>query len=140
MNNEIEHEGIISRIDKEKIRVSIMQNSACAGCHAKSMCQFSESKEKIIEIFSVDSSFHEGDKICVVGNSSSGLQAVLYAFVIPLVLIVTILVFYLSYFDSETLAALVAIIALVAYFFILYAFREKFKKKFVFKIKEIKGN
>jgi len=93
-------------LDREKSEVTVVQNSACINCHAQSMCRL----------------------------SSSNLQAVLYAFVIPIVLIVAGLAVCLSQSDSETLAALVAIAVLLTYFFVLYLFREKFKKKF-FKLK-----
>ena len=135
MSEKIEHEGVISRIDKGRIWVTIVQKSACADCHAQSMCQLSEQKEKCVEIPNVDTSFLVGDKVVIVGNSSLGLQAVMYAFVIPLILIVVALAICLSQFSSESLAASVAVVVLAVYFFVLYAFREKFKKKFVFEIK-----
>ena len=134
MNEKIEHEGVISRLNEGKAWVSVVQSSACADCHARSMCHLSGRKEKVIEIPYIDAFFHEGDKVIVIGSTSSGLQAVWYAFVIPLILIVSGLVICLSYFNSESLAALAAIVVLAAYFFILYMFRDKFKKKFVFRI------
>ena len=134
MSERIEHEGIISRLDEGKAWVTVIQSSACADCHAKSMCQSSEQKEKTIEIPNVDTSFHKGDKVIIVGSASLGLHAVLYAFIIPLILIVAGLILSLSYSNSDTLAALVALVILMAYFFILYMLQNKFKKKFVFRI------
>ena len=136
MRERIEHEGVISRIDKEKAWVVIMQSSACADCHAKTMCRISEQREKIVEIPDIDASFQAGDKVIVVGSASLGLQAVGYAFVIPLILVVVGLIMSFSFFNSESLAAMVAIVILVAYFFILYIFKDRFKKKFVFKMKK----
>ena len=137
MSEKIEHEGVISRIVKENAWVSIIQRSACAECHAKSMCNISEQKEKIIEIQGIDSSFHEGEKVIVTGNASLGLLAVLYAFVIPIISIVLILFFFLTYFHSESIAALAAIVNLIIHYSLLYIFRDKLKRKFVFTIKKI---
>lgn len=140
MNEKIEHEGIIFRKEGKKAWVNIVQNSACSGCHAKSVCHLSEKKEKTIEIPDVDDSYHEGDKVIIVGNSSLGLRAVLYAFVIPLALVVLILAFCFYYFNSESIAALSALAGLTVYFLLLYTLRDKFKKKFVFTIqKEFEG-
>ncbi len=135
MNDKIEHEGVISKINKGKAWVTIVQNSACADCHSKSMCQLSEQKEKTIEIPDIDSSFQAGDKVTVVGSASLGLQAVLYAFVIPLILIVIMLAVCLRFSMPETMAALAAIAVLIVYFIVLYILRDKLKKKFVFIVK-----
>ena len=50
MSESINHNGIIEKIDGGTVYVRIIQQSACSGCHAKSMCTASESKEKIIEV------------------------------------------------------------------------------------------
>ena len=136
MKEKISHEGIIFKVDNGKAWVTIVQKSACADCHAKSMCQISEQKEKNIEIAGVDDSFNAGDKVSVIGATSLGLWAVFYAFVIPLVLIVLTLIFSLSYFQSESIAALFSMGILIVYFLILYIFQDKLKKKFVFTIKK----
>jgi sigma-E factor negative regulatory protein RseC len=136
MNERIEHDGIISRLDEGKAWVTIVQSSACAGCHTQSMCQISGQKEKTIEIPCIDDSFHAGDQVLIIGSSSLGLQAVFYAFAIPLVLIVFMLIISFLYFNSETFAALVTIVVLVAYYFVLYMLRDKLKRKFVFRIKK----
>ena len=134
MNGQIEHEGVVSRLDKGTAWITIVQSSACSDCHAQSACRISGQKEKIIEIPHVDNSFHEGDKVIVVGSASLGLLAVLYAFVIPLILVVALLVISFSYFHTESLAALISIAVLFTYFFVLYVFKSRFKRKFVFKI------
>ena len=47
---DIEHEGIITGISESHIFVRIIQHSACAGCHAASLCTTTDQKEKIIEV------------------------------------------------------------------------------------------
>jgi len=131
-NKKIEHEGVISSISNDSIFVRIIQAPACAECHAKNACKISGSNEKIIEIPRITSGYKTGDKVIIRGDSSIGLKAVLYAFVIPLILIVISLSIILNVSNSETFAALISVIILVIYYFILYLFREKFKKKFVF--------
>lgn len=44
---DIEHEGIITGISKSHIFVRIIQHSACAGCHAASLCTTTDQKEKL---------------------------------------------------------------------------------------------
>jgi len=128
----IEHSGIITKIENDCIYVSITQLAACAECHAKTMCSISESKNKIIEIPYTESGFKPGDSVMVTGTPTMGLMAVLYAFVIPLTVILLMLFIFDHFFGSETLAALLCIVSLALYFVVLYLFRKKLKKKFVF--------
>ena len=51
---DIEHEGIITGISESHIFVRIIQHSACAGCHAASLCTTTDQKEKIIEVEKCD--------------------------------------------------------------------------------------
>lgn len=50
MKDQIEHSGIVESIEGGYIRVRITQSSACAGCTARSLCQSTESKDKIVEV------------------------------------------------------------------------------------------
>ena len=77
MSESINHNGIIEKIDGGTVYVRIIQQSACSGCHAKSMCTASESKEKIIEVPDNSGKFHINEEVQLCGQSSLGLQAVL---------------------------------------------------------------
>ena len=79
MSESINHNGIIEKIDGGTVYVRIIQQSACSGCHAKSMCTASESKEKIIEVPDNSGKFHINEEVQLCGQSSLGLQAVLLA-------------------------------------------------------------
>lgn len=131
----IEHDGVIDSIEGGHIRVKILQQAACNGCKAKSMCTQSESKEKYIDVYVDDIShiYNVGDAVKVCGALSMGKQAVLFAFGIPLVLTVLWMLFaiiYLGLGDLVSVAILVAIMAI--YFFILYLNRQSFSRKFAF--------
>lgn len=137
MSAKIEHQGVISEIKNNVIHVKINQVSACSGCHARSACGVSESKEKIIEIPLRHQSFHVGDEVAVVGSVGMGLRAVLFAFVIPLLIIVTALVIAMSLVGSELQAALVSILVLALYYSVLYLFRNQLRNSFIFDVKKV---
>lgn len=128
--------GIIEKIDGNLISVKIVQQSACSGCHAKSMCTASDSKEKIIEVTDYSGKFNVNDTVIVCGESSLGLQAVLFAFVIPLIIIVLTIAIGTNLLLAETESALLGLLAVVPYYGILYMCRNKLKKKFVFTLKK----
>ena len=88
MSESINHNGIIEKIDGNAVFVRIIQQSACSGCHAQSMCSASEKKEKIIEVNDNNPGrFHVNEEVTLCGQSSLGLQAVFLAFVLPLILL-----------------------------------------------------
>lgn len=137
MDNTIHHTGIIERIEPDKVYVKIIQQSACAGCHAKSMCNASESKDRIIEIEGLHDSFQVNEEVELQGRSSLGYLAILYAFVLPLLSLFAVIIFCLGMNRSETVSALAGLAVLPAYYSVLYFFRDKLKKKFVFAMRKL---
>lgn len=136
MSQSIEHSGIFEQIDGEQIKVLIMQQSACSECHAKSLCSVADKKEKIIEVISSDPTLKVGDRVIIYGESSIGLQAVLLAFVIPLLLIFLALFIFQHFIENELMAGILSILVLVPYYLILFLSNKRLKNKFQFKIKK----
>jgi sigma-E factor negative regulatory protein RseC len=136
MSQSIEHSGIVEQIDGEQIKVLIMQQSACSECHAKSLCSVVDKKEKIIEVISSDPTLKVGDRVIIYGESSIGLQAVLLAFVIPLLLIFLALFIFQHFIENELMAGILSILVLVLYYLILFLSNKRLKNKFQFKIKK----
>lgn len=138
MSESINHNGRIEKIEGDTIFVRIIQQSACSGCHAKGMCSASDQKEKVIEVNDSNSDrFHINEEVTLCGRSSLGLQAVLLAFVLPLIIVVAAIVVgnYLQW--DETTSGLTGLFLLVPYYCILYFLREKLKRKFIFTLKKL---
>lgn len=132
----IQHKGVICEVKSDCVFVRIEQKAACADCHAKNLCNISESKEKIIEIPVISEKHKVGDVVIITGAFSMGLKAVLFAFVIPLILMLASLVWAVYLTGSELLGALLAVLSLVIYYYGLYLFRDILKDKFVFRLAE----
>jgi len=138
MSESINHNGRIEKIEGDTVFVRIIQQSACSGCHAKGMCSASDQKEKVIEVNDPNSDrFHINEEVTLCGQSSLGLQAVLLAFVLPLIIVVAAIVAgtYLQW--DETTSGLTGLLLLVPYYCILYFLREKLKRKFIFTLKKL---
>lgn len=131
----ISHKGIISDIDRDTIRVSIIVESACASCHAKGMCTIADTAEKVIEVRNrKPGQFNIGDNVQVAMKKSLGLKAVFYGYLLPfLILLFSLLIVYESLGD-EALAGGVALLILIPYYFGLYMLRDKLKARFEFDI------
>jgi len=133
----ISHEGIIEEIKGSQVTVRILQQSACSACHAKGVCMAADSEEKFIEVADFSGRFHENERVIIEGKTSMGYKAVLWAFVIPLaILILTLFLTLLLWNFSEMKAALIAIAALIPYYLILYLLRKKMANSFKFSIKK----
>jgi sigma-E factor negative regulatory protein RseC len=116
--------------------VSIIQQSACSGCHAKGACSVAEMDEKIIDVESSDKILKVGDSVTLYGQSSMGLLAVLLAFVIPFLLILITLLILRYYISSEALSGLIALSTLIPYYIVLSLFNRKLKTRLQFYIKK----
>jgi sigma-E factor negative regulatory protein RseC len=96
-----------------------------------------DSKEKLIDVFDYTGSFRENERVIIQGKVSMGYKAVLWAFLLPLVVLVTMLVFTISVWNfSDTEAAISSILALVPYYIALYMLRNKMADSFKFTIKK----
>lgn len=136
MSQKIEHSGYITRIEGTQIQVQIIQMSACSSCHAKGACTAADMDEKFIDVESDDTSLRVGDMVDIVGESSTGLFAVLLAFVIPFVLILTSLFVLRDLVPNEAVSGTISLALLIPYFIILSLFNKKLKKKLQFKIEK----
>lgn len=137
MSDIIQHQGTVESIDGNHIRVRIVQTSACASCVAHKYCNSSESKEKMIDVYTKEAaSYAVGQSVNVNGTTSMGMRAVHWAFGVPFIVLVAAL--YASIMltgGNEPLSALWALGSLTVYYLILYMCRDKMTKKFVFTIK-----
>lgn len=135
-NKQIDHVGTITDIKDEKITVSILNVSACAGCHAKSACSMSDMKEKEIDIIDYSESFKHGEEVKIVYQESLGWLALLLAYVLPF-LLVLITLFITTSFTNELISGLMAIGILLPYYSLLYFYKNRLKKTFSFTIHKI---
>ena len=132
----IEHQGIITSISDKKISVKIIQQSACSTCHAKGACMAADSKEKVVEVTDVTGKYKINDLVIIEGKESMGYKAVLWAFVIPVfILVLTIILATSAWKWRETEAAIASVLALAPYYLALYFLRHKMANSFTFTIK-----
>jgi sigma-E factor negative regulatory protein RseC len=133
----INHKGKIVDIKEEKIKVSIIAKSACSGCHAKSACTMSDSKEKIIDIINYGKNFEIGEEVNVVYKESLGWYALFLGYVLPFILVFLCLILTLLITEDELQSGLASLILLIPYYTGLYLFKNKIKKNFEFVIEKI---
>ena len=138
MKDIIDHFGIIESIEDKHVRVRSVQSSACSACQAKSLCASAESKEKIIDVWETDAeNLKVGNEVRVCASLSMGRNAVVLAFIVPLVLMVVWMVVALMVLHLSELTAIVGVLAILLIYYIgLWTMRDKLSRKFAFWIEK----
>ena len=79
----IEHEGIVSRVEGDRVYVKITSQSACGACKAREACGLAEAQEKIVEVTTPGAQQHytAGESVTVGVRRSAGAVAVILAYV-----------------------------------------------------------
>lgn len=132
----IKHSGVIKEIDDLQYYVSIVAQSACAGCSAKGVCNVSEMKDEIVEVpRNKSEDFAIGDKVDILMEKSQGTKAVMLGYIVPFLIVLATLIISLSLIGNEGFAGLISIGVLVPYYLILYVNRKKLKTAFRFRIR-----
>lgn len=143
MAETIEHLGTVENIDGSHIRVRIIQTTACASCSVKGHCSSADSKEKIVDITLPESEpsthiYKVGESVRIEGSLSLGMKAVLLAFVLPFIILVSSLFVFMHLFKGDELLSSGLSLALMSlYYFIVWLNKAATKKIFSFTIKPI---
>ena len=133
----IKHRGIVEKIEGSHVVVRIVQTSACSACSAKGLCNASESKEKQIDVYEVNPSYQIGEEVMLCGSTSMGMRAVLLAFGIPVLLLLAALFVTMRVTDGDALlSSIVALLAVIPYYLVIYLMKDKLNKTFSFVIEK----
>ena len=133
----IKHLGIVEKIEGSHVVVRIVQTSACSACSAKGLCNASESKEKQIDVYEVNPSYRIGEEVMLCGSTSMGMRAVLLAFGIPVLLLLAALFITMRVTDGDALlSSIVALLAVIPYYLVIYLMKDKLNKTFSFVIEK----
>jgi len=137
MSNKITHSGIVKSIADGCIKVQIVQTSACAACKVASHCNASESKVKIVDVFTRDTNIYQiGQEVTVWASKDVANRALLLGFGAPFLLLICVLMIALKFFGDEGLAALAALASLVPYYLALWVMKDRIQRQISFNIEK----
>lgn len=135
MENAIRHDGIVERVEEMHIQVRILQTSACAGCKIAGHCTASESKEKVVDVYSKPPvGLKVGDSVVVSTSTAVAGKALLIGFGLPLILLLVVLTLMLSLGFGEGVAALSALAALIPYYIVTWFCKNRIARTVTFNI------
>ena len=134
---EISHKGKIVDIASDFITVEIVAESACASCHASSLCGTLDATHKAISVPATLGDWQVGQEVQVFLKRSMGFKAVWLAYAIPLLVLLAVLLGLNSAGMGELASGLIAIGAVGIYYLVLWLFRGRLQNEYSFYIKEI---
>jgi positive regulator of sigma E activity len=132
----IEQKGTVEEVADQMIRVRIRRDTACGQCHARSMCNIGNNTETIIESTDYTADLKAGDHVNVGMTRTMGNKAIVLAYLVPFLLVITILLLMQANDSPEWLTGLGAVAVLVPYFLLLYVFRNKLRKTISFTVRK----
>lgn len=133
-----EHRGNIIKIEGNLITVKILQVSACAHCAEKKFCTLAESKEKEITVSETNpEAYSVGEEVQIVTQKRQVFTAVLWAYIMPLILLFIGVGVGTLLNLPEVHTALLGITAVAIYYVFLMAINKILSKSLEFKISKI---
>lgn len=137
MSESIRHKGIVRQISGEVVRVNIIAESACASCHAKGICGLADMQEKTIEIKQSHEAYHAGEEVDVVMKESLGMKALFYSYMLPFIILLTVLIVMTALGINELQAGLFSLPVLFPYYLLLFFFRKRLERVFHFSLEKL---
>lgn len=134
----IRHEGRVISVGPVQTKVEILAQTACAACHAKSVCGASTGESRVITVRrDDDGSIVPGDSVNVIIRQGQGFKAVFIAYLIPLFILLVLLLTLPMFFENELVAGLGALGFVALYYLVLAQFRDRLNSGFVFTVEKI---
>lgn len=126
-------EGIVRAVNGNTVDVEIIVSSACAGCHAKSICIPSDHRQEIVTAnVEGNHSFRVGERVNLVLRGNAGAKAVLIAYAIPFVVLLAAFIGCYLLSHNELVSVLVSLLFVLVYFLILKTQIHKINRNFTF--------
>lgn len=134
----IDHQGRVIEANASYISVEILNKSACASCHAKGACSLGDVKAKVVEVQNSGADlFQIGEIVNVKLKKTLGYKALWFSYLIPLIILMVLLLSLQAFGLSEPVIGLSIIGAISLYYLIIWLFRGRLKKEFIFIVEKL---
>ncbi len=136
-NGTIEHTGKVIQVYPGSVVVAVEAETACAGCHARSICGSGNDRQKEITVVTDNAPYYvPGEEVVVSVSRAMGMKAVTVAYIVPFLVVFTVLLVLLQAGAGELVAGSVSLGLLCLYYLGLYLFRSKISREITFNIRK----
>lgn len=123
--------GTVSQLKAGSVVVLIERHSACSGCHARGACSSADKDDQLIEVEDYPLGLQVGEKVRLVpSKEGKPLKAVLYAFVIPLILLAAVAIVLSHRGASDETVLMASLLTIAVYGGVLWLLRGYFARVF----------
>lgn len=130
----VSQRGYVEKMTGDRALVRIYQNSACGGCQLQGSCStenLTGNSGRLVEAIA-GAGVDQGSLVDLNMKSSDGMLSVLLSFVLPLVLIFTVILSMQSRGVSDVMLAALSLGCTAAYFGVLSLFRNVLRRRISF--------
>ncbi len=132
--SEIEHAGVVYKIEENTITVKITAHPGCASCHASDMCNASGSVDKYFTV-PYQEGIAKGQDVKIVTTLSTGFRALFIGYILPLIILLVSLIVMLAVGIGEFWTAIASISIVAFYYITLFILRDRIAKNINFTLK-----
>lgn len=139
MSCEIKHTGTVTGVNKDSVTVHVEQRAACAGCASKEACTLSnEKKDLLITVKHTQPTlFSVGEEVKLVSTKKKLYTAVFWAYILPLLGMIAVVVGCVQELNNEILAAALGLAFCCLYALLLLFLPKKYVQKLQIDIEKI---
>jgi sigma-E factor negative regulatory protein RseC len=129
----VEHDGVVTRVTGQSVTVTIECQTACEECRAREACGITGGGTREIVVLHPGVEVAVGQRVTVRVGSGNAARSALLAYVLPSVLLVA-MVAILSPRLGEVMVAVIALLSVAAYFFLIFLCRNALARTIKFTI------
>ena len=131
--SEIAHEAVVTDINNDTLSLEIVRTEACNSCAIKSVCQQKKNLNARVEN---PQNYKKGQKINVYIEEKQAFNAIVFAYILPLILVLLALFSVIYFMGDEVIAAIISLLVFPIYYLVLYCFGKKLKMMMSVKIEQ----
>lgn len=122
--------GVVENITDDVLEVKIKCMSACEACSQRQNCGLTTqpSKKLAVKVNNVNQ-YNIGQEVDVKISLKTIGMSLVFAYILPLFLVLTVLIISLSLDCSETKSAIYSLLSLIPYYFLLFCINTWLKKQ-----------
>jgi positive regulator of sigma E activity len=138
-NCKLEHTGTVVELTTDGVKVRVEQRAACAGCASQASCTLStEKKDMLINVSHPQPTlFSVGEEVKLVSTKKKLYTAVFWAYILPLLGIIAVVVGCVQGLNNEILAAALGLAFCCLYALLLLFLPKKYVQKLQIDIEKI---
>ena len=139
MSCKLEHTGTVVELTTDGVKVRVEQRAACAGCSSQASCGLStEKKDMLINVSHPQPTlFSVGEEVKLVSTKKKLYTAVFWAYILPLLGMIAVVVGCVQELNNEILAAALGLAFCCLYALLLLFLPKKYVQKLQIDIEKI---